>query len=81
MHEVMIFQFAAVLLISITMVSGTNHSSLDRHFFQNDDKNDKTHRAQNVYSQEEIELNPLKKHVFEVLAFLASLKHLVNISG
>ena len=31
------------------MVSGTNHSSLDRHFFQNDDKNDKTHRAQNVY--------------------------------
>ena len=33
----------------ISMVSGTNHSSLDRHFFQNDDKNDKTHRAQNVY--------------------------------
>ena len=32
-------------------------------------------------SQEEIELNPLKKHVFEVFAFLASLRHLVNISG
>ena len=28
----------------LSMVSGTNHSSLDRH-----DKNDKTHRAQNVY--------------------------------
>ena len=38
-----------VLLNNISMVSGTNHSSLDRHFFQNDDKNDKTHRAQNVY--------------------------------
>ena len=25
------------------MVSGTNHSSLDRHILQNDDKNDKTH--------------------------------------
>ena len=35
--------------VSLSMVSGTNHSSLDRHFFQNDDKNDKTHRAQNVY--------------------------------
>ena len=35
---------------NISMVSGTNHSSLDRHFFQNDDKNDKTHRAQNVIS-------------------------------
>ena len=34
-----------------------------------------------TYSQEEIELNPLKKHVFEVFAFLASLRHLVNISG
>ena len=34
---------------SKSMVSGTNHSSLDRHFFQNNDKNDKTHRAQNVY--------------------------------
>ena len=33
----------------ISMVSGTNHSSLDRHYFQNDDKKDKTHRAQNVY--------------------------------
>ena len=33
----------------ISMVSGTYHSSLDRHFFQNDDKNDQTHRAQNVY--------------------------------
>ena len=33
------------------------------------------------HSQEEIELNPLKKHVFEVFAFLASLRHLVNISG
>ena len=29
----------------------------------------------------QIELNPLKKHVFEVFAFLASLRHLVNISG
>ena len=37
------------LTLNISMVSGTNHSSLDRHFFQNDDKNDKTHRAQNVY--------------------------------
>ena len=29
----------------------------------------------------QIELNPLKKHVFEVFAFLASLRHLANISG
>ena len=32
--------------IYISMASGTNHSSLDRHILQNDDKNDKT---QNVY--------------------------------
>ena len=37
------------MCVCISMVSGTDHSSLDRHFFQNDDQYDKTHRAQNVY--------------------------------
>ena len=36
--------------------------------------------ATGIISQEEIELNPLKKKEFEVFAFLASL-NLVNISG